>query len=760
MLSQFHRGLESISRLVSHFIPFSFGRTANPKSSSSVASGSAEGLPQPRFLGFSGDLRSKVSRNTAMTNAREGIAASLVLGLVATLLVLFPAVSSSANTRDYAQQDGQEFFVVFPGVYTGGDHLALVFEASVSAEITITWPDDITTTRSLIANTQLKLPLDASVRSGVTVIDASYNQITREGALQITSSHPISLFAIYGVNSILEMTRVLPTSSLGPEYRLFPFVQPSTKRRFSIVATEDLTTVTISDFVSLEGPSSPVTIVLNKGEKYSVQAYTSGGSFAGGWVRASNPVALFEASYAEKAFSVAGASPDDNAMDIFYEQALPTQQWGKTYVAVSSPSTLVVDDYAIIALNDQTAVEVDGTQVAMLGSGQIFKASFSSTISAHFISASGPILVAQQNNRLGTSSGYSDGVTTRAGDGGYVYLTPTNQFLKTYRFLDPGVSPLKFALVAIPTNSSESFEIDGNPVPASSFSELAGSQYSFGHFSLAGGARELSAPVPFGLAFLGVDNYDGYFVSGGSAGLDLQAMPEGVFTVFTASPAVQTPPTTPVQPPPTSLPVVESSAPLRYEGPTVFDSRMLVYPGDTVKLSGKKLNYINEAFVDGRELQITKALSESLEIVISPESKTGLYDLVVFSNYGKLTVIALLEIREEPLEAWAETELLGYRWSPKFDGISRDLDTRHIESVQTSLGQFTSATTVVCWAYTTAASPNSWAIAHATQRAQNTCDAVSNANPKLKTFVRVRYGAPKSAAMRSSLQFWQQKPPL
>jgi hypothetical protein len=208
---------------------------------------------------------------------------------------------------------------------------------------------------------------------------------------------------------------------------------------------------------------------------------------------------------------------------------------------------------------------------------------------------------------------------------------------------------------------------------------------------------------------------------------------------------------------PTS-PSIEAAAPAVYEGPIVTPTPVDGKIGSIAIIEGRRLQTVFALESMGVSLQLVAVDDASITVLIPETLEVGLHDLVLYSSYGKLTVMEGLRLVRQPVAEQAFGTLLGYQWTKKFYRNSRQLDNSQEKGVSDSLMGFSSASTVVCWGYTTSENPNAWALAHATQRAEATCNRVSMENPGLKTHVRVRYGAAKYAAMRTSLQFWQQKP--
>lgn len=217
-----------------------------------------------------------------------------------------------------------------------------------------------------------------------------------------------------------------------------------------------------------------------------------------------------------------------------------------------------------------------------------------------------------------------------------------------------------------------------------------------------------------------------------------------------------------------------SRTPTAYSGPMLDAHKVVVQPGTANTILGRRLQTIHTVSIDGLSAPLVILTSTSLTITIPSSLTPGTHDLVVYSAHGKLTVNAKYQVLESDsptieMEPDAPEPsvpsknfgvLLGFKWSEKFSGNSRELSPAQARGVEGSLTGFPHATTVVCWGYTTEESPSDWAIEHATERAASLCDSVATLRTDLRLFVRVRTGQSKFAAMRSTMQFWESKQPV
>ena len=171
--------------------------------------------------------------------------------------------------------------------------------------------------------------------------------------------------------------------------------------------------------------------------------------------------------------------------------------------------------------------------------------------------------------------------------------------------------------------------------------------------------------------------------------------------------------------------------------------------------TGLRLENVSVLTLGGITVTIVANTATSLTFTTG-EMPIGVWDLRLVGSNGTLVFQQAIEVVEATaIVAESTGELLGYTWTFKFIGNSRSLHLAQREHLAGKLDEYSTAETIICWGYTTAANPNAWAIAHATQRAQAACDLALANNSEVRTVVRLRYGVEKSWAMRSALQFWR-----
>ncbi len=186
----------------------------------------------------------------------------------------------------------------------------------------------------------------------------------------------------------------------------------------------------------------------------------------------------------------------------------PTDTWGTDFLT-EPLATRSGDTFRFMASENDTTVDVNGSSVATLNTGQEYETVLTSASS---ITANNPIQVMQYSN----GEGY-DGADADPMD---ITIPPTEQFLNSYTVTtepdgaDPAITQNYLNIVA-PTSETSSIELDGSDLPSSDFTPIAGSSYSGAQVAVGFGDHNVSASLPFGLTIYGFGGYDAYGYPGG-----------------------------------------------------------------------------------------------------------------------------------------------------------------------------------------------------------------------------------------------------
>lgn len=203
--------------------------------------------------------------------------------------------------------------------------------------------------------------------------NAAVNTVDNKG-LKITSTAMVSCYydIAHGFNG--DIYALKGSNGLGFKFTL-PFQMifsgnnlPSYTCSFTIVATEDNTTVTITPKNDLWGHVAgvPFSILLNRGETYTCQAATNtpvqrpGGTL----VISSKPISI-----STKDDSIAYLT--QGCRDTAGDQLIPDCNAGTSFV-ITKGQLNGPDYYFVFAINDNTIVSVNGAVVSTLGAGDYY----------------------------------------------------------------------------------------------------------------------------------------------------------------------------------------------------------------------------------------------------------------------------------------------------------------------------------------------------------------------------------------------------
>ncbi len=421
---------------------------------------------------------------------------------------------------------------------------------------------------------------------------SSSEVVERKHAVHITSDNPIT---VYGLNRRKQTTDTylgLPLNVLGKSYRAICYDRSeSLMPQFAIVATENNTDVVITPSVETHGgkkPQVPFKVRLNRGDVYQVSSKLIMLSkkkcdLTGSLITSNKKISVFsghQCSYVPSKII---------ACNHLVEQLPPIPSWGKHfYLGMLKPRSNYT--FRALASRDSTKIFMDAELVTMLNAGEFFESTLKHPSQ---IAANKPILVSQY------SQGFQNGDSI--GDPMMLLISPTQQFLRKYRFATPVNGFWEHYInVVIPTEAVASMKLNGIHIDASLFKPLGLSRYSIAYVKVNFGTHVIEGSQPFGMYSYGFgfdkDEYDAYGNIGG------QSFVEYI-------PAKDTLP-----------PMAE----LRQEG----DKAKLIIRDDRVDDTGIEGIYIDKYGMDAVHPKIVEA-SPQITIDITPAKNSEVHRLVV-----------------------------------------------------------------------------------------------------------------------------------
>lgn len=199
--------------------------------------------------------------------------------------------------------------------------------------------------------------------------------------LRVSCTEVMSVFAAMRYQYAFDATNVLPITALQSDYIIQeypPYANEGTAfSNFCILATEDNTEVEITPYNTTfcgKRANVPFSITLNKGEVYYLcsqegnETNATSVSLSGSRVNAKGgkKIAVFNGD-------VCTRTPNNvSARDINYEQAIPTDYWGREFIVTRSVEK-DANRFRVTAMEDGTTLSIDGYPVATLAACETFE---------------------------------------------------------------------------------------------------------------------------------------------------------------------------------------------------------------------------------------------------------------------------------------------------------------------------------------------------------------------------------------------------
>ncbi|MCC6527044.1 MAG: hypothetical protein IT373_30635 [Polyangiaceae bacterium] len=357
----------------------------------------------------------------------------------------------------------------------------------------------------------------------------NYTNSLAAGAYRVVSDSPIIAYQFQPVNGQTSYTSdaslLLPTSALDRYYYVSGWGKPSYGNgQVMIVASEDNTVVSFTPSIAtVAGGSIPA---LAAGTLYNfpamqagdfVQIESSTGAFAGSYITADKPVAVFSTHWC------ANIPTQGCCCDHLEEQMFGLQTWGSTYVGarlpVRSTGTPEATQWHVVAsqANTQVTFSANAAVTGLPASqtmqpGQVLFFQTSGTMANpgdFFLSADKPIHLMEY-----LSSSYTTNApVNQAGDPAMTQAVPVEQFLDHYIVLVP--FNWIYDYLVLTKAAGETVSVDGTDVPQAQFVQVGAGPWEVARIATADGAHTLAGSAPFGVVLVGYDAYDSYAYPGG-----------------------------------------------------------------------------------------------------------------------------------------------------------------------------------------------------------------------------------------------------
>ncbi len=319
------------------------------------------------------------------------------------------------------------------------------------------------------------------------IAETTGSETIKQNGIQIASAQPVAAFIHQYHNFRSEASVVLPVESIGQEYYIMTYQGVTNEgeifpAEFLIVATEDNTEVFIELSDESEGrrtAGSVISLTLDAGQTYQVQARLSTGDFTGTHIIGDKPIAVYGGNTWTQVPSIC------ELRDNLVEQMYPVSTWGRRFVSVPN-AQVRYDVFRILATEDNTNVQVQGntTQDYLLQSGEYVEYNSGE---ANYIEASAPIMVAQFN--IGSfCSGH------HLGDPSMVLLNSIEQTLDTVTLFNSSFQNIEenYINIVLKGDDGSNIFIDGRAVSDfATVQNVANSPFSFVRLRVSSGSHTI-----------------------------------------------------------------------------------------------------------------------------------------------------------------------------------------------------------------------------------------------------------------------------
>jgi hypothetical protein len=440
-------------------------------------------------------------RRASIARAAGAGRPALVALLACTALVALPA-AAQAGTPGLSNA-GTEFWLGFPSNLDGGTQLTLYITGSTATTGTVTVPgESFSEGFSITPGTVTAVKLSTGAQT--TTSDG----IEAKG-IHVTAGAPVVVYGLNDYPFTTDAYTALPTNVVGTSYTVLAFgAGLGGNSEFSVVATQDHTEVTITPSVNggeadTRPAGVPYTVTLEEGQEYQLRATTNPEDLTGTKITSTAPVSVFGGQQCANV-----PSNSYVACDYMVEQNVPDSAWGTSFLTEPLKTRSHGDDFEMVADENGTEVELNGTVIATLNAGEHYAREVEG---ASEWSSSKPIELAQYSN----SSSYDD--TT--GDPFMIIIPPYQQFETSYTITTPVNSQTVFANyvnLVVPKSAVGLVEIDGTAVPASEYNSIGSSEFEGVQVDLTPGSHVITGNgEPFGVFSYGFSEYNGYGYYGG-----------------------------------------------------------------------------------------------------------------------------------------------------------------------------------------------------------------------------------------------------
>ncbi|MBN3518878.1 PKD domain-containing protein [Algoriphagus lutimaris] len=343
-------------------------------------------------------------------------------------------------------------------------------------------------------------------------------------AVFISSSGEIAVHAVNQRQRSLDGSVVLPITALGKEYYVTahadvfgvgqdPGGNVNYESTLLILAVENNTEieiVTSTNTVNTIPANAPLTIFLNSGESYQIKAK---GDLTGSRIRVMNStdgdcknIAVFGGN------KLTSAGDCGTTGDHLFQQAYPIKNWGKSYIHVPLAGRTSGEIVKVLASEDNTDVNVNGSQVGNLDAGEFLKLEFGPKEVAN-IESSKPTAVSVLAKSQACNE-FSDTFSAQ-GDPSLITYSDNDQRIKSIIFSTPVVDEIlkHYVNAIVPSQAANQTVLNGQNVGGEFLPVPGNPDFKYAQLVINEGVNSLSNPE----GLLGYAYGDGFISSYGYA---------------------------------------------------------------------------------------------------------------------------------------------------------------------------------------------------------------------------------------------------
>lgn len=431
-----------------------------------------------------------------------------------TLIFLFLTISSLCLfSQDATSTRGKEFWLGFMRNLnlTANEELKVFVTSDVSTSGTLSIPlQGFNVNFNVIANTTTTITVPNNLA------EEQFSEAVSNKGILIETLDTVAVFAVNYEPASADGSKVLPTPTLGTNYRITSYHGPSSEQfyngsEFLIVATEDNTEIEIN--LSAESrngilPNQPYIISLNRGESYQVRSKAEFGTdLTGSTIKGTDnngncrPFAVFSGS------ACADIPTGCSFCDHVFDQNFPVNTWGTEFYIVPNEITEV---YTVTFLADQdnTNISIDNVTNFQLQAGQY----------TEFNNISTPLCISSDKG-INVTQFFQGTNCSNGGDPAMLIQNDNTQKIKNITFSTVEIDTTGEHGLNIITSSTaiSSIFLNGTLINPSEFSPfLACPDQSFAQLTIATGSHTLNSINGFTAYVFGSGDNESYAYSVGS----------------------------------------------------------------------------------------------------------------------------------------------------------------------------------------------------------------------------------------------------